>query len=268
MATLIAFDTATERMTVALRHRERLYSHDGEGGAKASATLLGAIFGLLDDTGIALADVDAIAFGRGPGAFTGLRTACSVAQGLAFGARKPVLPIDSLLAVAEDARAAGLAPRRVWALIDARMDQIYAAEYEHLDGRWSTRVDPFLTDCEALAERWLADPPGAIAGNAITVFAGRLATAGAALMPQATPSAIPMLRLAAQAWADGAAVDPALALPLYVRDHVAQTTAEREAARTKKDPSGVRPSLLEERDRSGDGAFLSSEARGAAQPQR
>jgi hypothetical protein len=77
-----------------------------------------------------------------------------------------------------------------------------------------------------------------------------------------------MLRLAAQAWADGAAVDPALALPLYVRDHVAQTTAEREAARTKKDPSGGRPSLSEGRDRSGDGAILSSEARGAAQPQR
>jgi len=256
MATLISFDTATERMTVALRHRERLYSHDGEGGAKASATLLGAIFGLLDGTGIALADVDAIAFGRGPGAFTGLRTACSVAQGLAFGARKPVLPIDSLLAVAEDARAAGLAPRRVWALIDARMDQIYAAEYEYVDSRWSTRVAPCLTDCEALAERWRTDPPEAIAGNAITVFAGRLATAGAALAAQATPSAIALLRLAEQAWTDGAAVDPALALPLYVRDHVAQTTAEREAARAQRDPSGVRPSLSEGGERSGEGAIL------------
>jgi tRNA threonylcarbamoyladenosine biosynthesis protein TsaB len=242
MTSLIAFDTATERMTVALRHGERVVAHDGEGGAKASATLLPAIFGLLGEAGIALADLDAIAFGRGPGAFTGLRTACSVAQGLAFGAGKRVLPIDSLLAVAEDARGAGLAPTRVWALIDARMDQIYGAEYERVDGRWSTRVAPFLTDCAALAALWRAGPPQAIAGNALVAFAGRLATAGAALAPTATPSALAMLRLAEQAWADGAALEPALALPLYVRDNVAQTTEEREHARSSREPSGLRPS--------------------------
>ena len=149
-----------------------------------------------------------------------------------------VLPIDSLLAVAEDARGAGLAPSRVWALIDARMDQIYAAEYEHVDGRWSTRVAPFLTDCDALADRWRASPPQAIAGNALTVFAGRLATGEAALAPTATPSALALLHLAERAWADGAALDPALALPLYVRDNVAQTTAERELARQKRIPAG------------------------------
>jgi len=267
MATLIAFDTATERMTVALRHGERTHSHDGEGGAKASATLIAAIFRLLGDAGIALADVDAIAFGRGPGAFTGLRTACSVAQGLAFGAGKLVLPIDSLLAVAEDARAAGLAPRRVWALIDARMDQIYGAEYEHVAGRWSSRLAPFLTDCDALAERWRADPPEAIAGNALAAFAGRLAAGGAALAPLATPSALALLRLAEQAWLDGAAVDPALALPLYVRDNVAQTTVEREAARSKKrGPDGVRPSLSE--GGVGEGAARSGVPGGSAAVQR
>jgi tRNA threonylcarbamoyladenosine biosynthesis protein TsaB len=262
MATLIAFDTATERMTVALSHGELVFARAGEGGAKASTTLLPAIFGLLGEAGIALADLDAIAFGRGPGAFTGLRTACSVAQGLAFGAGKRVLPIDSLGAVAEDARAAGLAPTRVWALIDARMAQIYAAEYEHVDGRWSTRVEPFLTDCDALALRWRSDPPAAIAGNALGVFGARLDTAHAVLAPLATPSALAMLRLAAQAWADGAAVDPALALPLYVRDHVASTTAERDAARLEKmGPSGAHPVLSEEGERSGEGAILSSAAR-------
>jgi tRNA threonylcarbamoyladenosine biosynthesis protein TsaB len=257
MATLIAFDTATERMTAALRRGERVVAHDGEGGAKASATLLPAIFDLLDEAGIVLADLDAIAFGRGPGAFTGLRTACSVAQGLAFGAGKPVLPIDSLLAVAEDARAGGLAPARVWSLIDARMEQIYAAEYEHVDGRWSTRTAPFLTDCEALAERWRSEPPHAIAGNALTAFAGRLATGEAALAPDATPSAVALLHLAEQAWADGAALDPALALPLYVRDNVAQTTAERELTRQKENPSGVRLSLSKGGGRSAEGAVLS-----------
>ena len=116
---------------------------------------------------IAVADLDAIAFGRGPGAFTGLRTACSVAQGLAFGAGKPVLPIDSLLAVAEDARGDGATRCASGRSIDARMDQIYAAEYEHDDGRWTTRVAPFLTDCDALAARWRDAPPPAIAGNAL-----------------------------------------------------------------------------------------------------
>lgn len=230
MATLIAFDTATERMTIALRRGERVVGYEGEGGARSSATLLPAILGLLREAGIAIADLDAIAFGRGPGAFTGLRTACSVAQGLAFGAGKRVLPIDSLLAVAEDARGDATS-LRVWALIDARMGQIYAAHYDYAARRWTTRVAPFLTDCEALASRWREEPPSAIAGNAIGVFGARLATGDATLFADATPSALALLRLAERAWAEGATVDPALALPLYVRDKVADTEAERAAVR-------------------------------------
>ena len=233
MATLIAFDTATERMTIALRRGERVLAHEGDGGARSSATLLPAILGLLREAGIAIADLDAIAFGRGPGAFTGLRTACSVAQGLAFGAGKRVLPIDSLLAVAEDARG-DATTLRVWALIDARMDQIYAAEYDHDGARWTTRVAPFLTDCETLAVRWQDEAPTAIAGNAIGVFGARLATGDATLFPAAAPTAQALLRLAETAWAEGAAVDAALALPLYVRDKVAQTEAERAALRGEK----------------------------------
>jgi len=233
MATLIAFDTATERMTIALRRGERVVAHGGEGGARASATLLPTIFRLLGEAGITVADLDAIAFGRGPGAFTGLRTACSVAQGLAFGAGKRVLPIDSLLAVAEDARG-DATTLRVWALIDARMDQIYAAEYTYDGGRWTVRTAPFLTDCDSLAARWQDEPPSAIAGNAIGAFGARLLTRDATLFSDAAPSALALLRLAESAWADGVAVDPALALPLYVRDNVAQTEAERAALRAAK----------------------------------
>ena len=128
--------------------------------------------------------------------------------------------------------------RRVWALIDARMEQIYAAEYEHVDGRWSTRTAPFLTDCEALA-RTLAQRAAASASPATRsrVFADRLATGERCARARlATPSALALLHLAEQAWADGAALDPALALPLYVRDNVAQTTAERAARAPKKGP--------------------------------
>src|SRR5689334_2060500 len=97
---LLAFDTATESTSIALAAQGRVWQHEGEGGARASAAFLPAVLALLDAAGVAVADLDAIAFGRGPGAFTGLRVACSVAQGLAFGAGKPVLPIDTLLAIA------------------------------------------------------------------------------------------------------------------------------------------------------------------------
>ena len=238
MTTLLAFDTATERMSVALNHRGRIVARSGDGGAKASATLLPAIFEVLAEAGIALADVDAIAFGRGPGAFTGLRTACSVAQGLAFGAGKTVLPIDSLLAVAEDARVEAGLHGRVWAVIDARMGQVYAAEYKHVEGRWSTRVAPCLSTCDALVERWRDDPPQAVAGNAIAMVGARLATGTAALAPAATSNALALLRLAERGWAEGDAVDPALALPVYVRDHVADTIVEREALRASRSAIG------------------------------
>jgi len=152
---LLAFDTASERMTIALSDGRRRWSRQAAGGAKASAALVPALLDLLGEAGLALCDLDAIAFGRGPGAFTGLRTACSVAQGLALGAARPVLPIDSLLAVAEDARA-GASPCRVWALVDARMDQIYAAEYAFAAGRWTTLVAPMPRGFAPLAllGRW------------------------------------------------------------------------------------------------------------------
>src|SRR5947199_3820448 len=148
MTTLLAFDTATERMSIALAADGVVWEHDGSGGAQASAALVPAILALLARAGLTLAQLDAIAFGRGPGAFTGLRTACSVAQGLAFGVGKPVLPIDSLLAVAEDARGDDARAQRVWAAIDARMNEIYAAQYAFAEGRWATLDAPLLTTAE------------------------------------------------------------------------------------------------------------------------
>ena len=101
---LLALDTATETMALALCTPAQLRGQQEAGGALSSARLLPAIQALLADAGLALADLDAIAYGRGPGAFTGLRTACAVAQGLGFGANRPLLAIDSLMIVAEDAR--------------------------------------------------------------------------------------------------------------------------------------------------------------------
>ena len=102
---LLAFDTATEAMAIAVQSSAGVHSFDGPGGAVASARLIPEIHALLSRAGLQLHQLQAIAFGAGPGAFTGLRTACAVAQGLAFGAALPVLAVDSLLIVAEAARA-------------------------------------------------------------------------------------------------------------------------------------------------------------------
>jgi tRNA threonylcarbamoyladenosine biosynthesis protein TsaB len=231
--TLLAFDTATELLSVGLARAGRVWLHEAAGGAAASKTLIPAIRRLLDDAGVALHELDAIVFGRGPGAFTGLRTACSVAQGLGFGAAKPVLPVDTLLAVAESARE-GDAPQRVWALLDARMNEIYAAHYAFDGVRWQALEAPMLTTPDVLNARWRAAAPECVAGNAIAAFGDRLVTGDARRVPQALPHAAALLALAPALLESGAAVDAALALPLYVREKVAQTTAERDAARAAK----------------------------------
>ena len=236
MNSLLAFDTATERMSIALLVRGELHVHEADGGAQASSTLIPAALSLLAQAGVALRDLDAIAFGRGPGAFTGLRTTCSVAQGLALGAGKPVLPIDTLQVVAEDARD-GDAPQRVWVATDARMDEIYAAHYGFGPAGWTTLAPPVLTSPEALAARWAGDPPDAVAGSALAAFGDRLPTGGARRAPDAAPRARALMSLAQAAWLRNEGVDPALALPLYVRDKVAQTTAERDAVRAAAEVS-------------------------------
>jgi tRNA threonylcarbamoyladenosine biosynthesis protein TsaB len=228
MHTLLAFDTATERISVALMARDRIWQHEGDGGAKASATFLPAVMALLADASVRVGDLDAIAFGRGPGAFTGLRTACAVAQGLAFGADKPVLPIDTLLAIAEDARR-GEEPVRVWSVMDARMSEIYAAQYGYEAGRWRVLDAPMLTDPDSLNQRWRSAPPAVVAGNALVGFGPGLQCGNARLVPDAAPRAVGMLSLARTLWSSGGAVAASEALPLYLRDKVAETTAERAA---------------------------------------
>jgi tRNA threonylcarbamoyladenosine biosynthesis protein TsaB len=234
--TLLAFDTSTERMSIALARGTSTWTQETAGGAQASAAIVPAILALLAEAGIALAELDAIAFGRGPGAFTGLRTACAVAQGLAFGAGKPVLPVDTLLAVAEDARG-GVAEWRVWAVLDARMNELYAAHYGYADGRWQVLEAPRLTTAQALNERWRAAPPEAVAGNGLVAAA--LETGGARRLAEARPAAAAIVTLARALARAGGAVDAAQALPLYLRDKVAQTTAERAAAKARLAAGGA-----------------------------
>ena len=235
---LLAFDTATDHMSIALQARGQVWTHEGPGGAQASAALIPAIWALMAEAQLGLQDLAAIAFGRGPGAFTGLRTACSVAQGLAFGAGLPVLPIDSLCAVAEDARK-GSELQEIWVAMDARMGEIYAACYAFDGVDWRTVEPPALMTPEALNARWERSPPRAVAGSALSVFAGQLNCGAAALSPLALPRARAMLPLAQRLWLSGGAVDASQALPVYVRDKVAQTTAERDQIRAAREPAPV-----------------------------
>lgn len=228
---LLAIDTSTDVLHLALCHGPAEWYRSGAAGAQASATLVPAVLAMLGEASLTLGDLDAIAFGRGPGAFTGLRTACAVAQGLALGASCPVLPIDTLMIVAESARGLG-AGTDVWAAQDARMGEVYAARYRlGPGGDWQTVEAAALHAPADLRQRLAADPAAALAGNAVRAFGDVLGEGPWATWPAAAPEGPALLRLARRAWQAGQAIDAALALPLYVRDKVAQTTAEREAAR-------------------------------------
>lgn len=233
MTVLLALDSSTETMALALSSPAGRFVFEAAGGPQASARMVPETMALLARAGLGLADVDAIAFGRGPGAFTGLRTACAVVQGLAFGAAKPVLAIDSLMLVAEDARqqaaAAGdLLSGTIWIAMDARIGEIYAAAYRFADGAWVTEQAPALYSPAALVAQWQS--PAAVAGSALSAFADQLGQPQRC-WPQTVSRAAALAKLAAQAWARGELLDAAEAMPVYVRDKVAQTTAERLSAR-------------------------------------
>jgi tRNA threonylcarbamoyladenosine biosynthesis protein TsaB len=238
---LLALDTATEAIALGLLVGRHAYTRNAPGGAAASATLLPQIHALLAEAGITLRELRGIAFGRGPGAFTGLRTACSVAQGLGFGLGVPLLPLDTLMLVAEAARArgTGIEPGLdVAVAMDARMDEAYAARYRWQPDRgcWAVLDEPALYTLPALAAAWRGLPQHRLAGNAAAAFGARLDVPptwprAEQRAEQQDDRAAALLRLAQQAAATQGGIDAAAALPLYLRDKVALTTQEREAAR-------------------------------------
>ena len=189
---LLAFDSSTDRLFVAAQNGDRVIAHSAAGGAQSSAQLIPTLQRVLHDASLTLDTLDAIVLGRGPGSFTGVRTACSVAQGLAFGARAGVgvrvLPIDTLLAVAEDARHRH-GCTRVVAVLDARMDEVYACVYRFDDDRWSS-----AGACLVCAPQDLDVPAGyTVVGNAQAIYGERLAPQVPHL--QALPEAQALLRL-------------------------------------------------------------------------
>jgi tRNA threonylcarbamoyladenosine biosynthesis protein TsaB len=227
---LLAFDTSTETMSVAVMGAAASpLDHTAAGGAQASTTLIPAIQQLLSTAGLRLPELDAIVFGCGPGSFTGLRTACSVAQGLAFGAGIPVLPIETLMAVAEEARRR-TGTERVVAVLDARMDEVYWAAYEYRAGLWQRHGEISLGRPESVTVGAGWD----VAGNALAAYPDRLPPGRSRI--DVLPTAAALLSLAPALIAAGRTGPAAAALPLYIRDKVAQTTEERAALRAAKSP--------------------------------
>lgn len=227
---VLALDTSTETLAVALQAGGRRWCHQGPGGAAASAQLLPQVRAMLAQAGLTVADLDAVAFGQGPGAFTGLRTACSVAQGLAFGAGLPLVPVDSLLIVAQDLlrRLGGVEPLDVGVVMDARMGEVYAARYLWTQGAWTVTTPAGLFSPQDLPLLWTTSCAH-LAGNGL-----HLCPWGAALSAcgdcggESADRAASLLDLALMALAAGRTVSPAEAAPVYLRDKVALTTAERQ----------------------------------------
>ncbi len=235
----------------------RVWLRHEQTGAVSSTRLLPAIRELFDEAGLTLADCDAIAFGSGPGSFTGLRTATGVAQGLAFGLNLPVVPIGTLLVCAESARLRDPSTTRVLAALDARMDEIYWADYawDHAQREWHTVQTASLDAPERLV---LPDGPFTLAGNAAAAFGERLpaATAARSVDGEALPHALPLAYAALRAFHAGRTVPADRAAPDYVRDKVAQTTAERMADKAAKSAKAVHAAVQSEQsaERSPDGA--------------
>ena len=229
---LLAFDTSTDQMSIAVQRgagdAAQLWQHTAPGGALTSARLIPEIRGLMAQAQLGFEALDAIVFGAGPGSFTGLRTACSVAQGLGFGAAVPVLPVDTLLAVAQDAWLQLGSPRclRVTALLDARMDEMYTASYIFDSEKVIYDKHYKLISPENLVWNGL----DVLAGNVFAAYGARLNVADAKRV-NALPTAAALLRLAPALLAQGAAVPAEQALPTYIRDKVAQTTQERADAK-------------------------------------
>jgi tRNA threonylcarbamoyladenosine biosynthesis protein TsaB len=226
---VLALDASTDVCAVALGDGAHWAERAEIAGQRHSELLLPMVRALLAEAHLNLAAVDGIAFGAGPGSFTGLRIACGIAQGLALGANLPVAGIATLEAMAETTRQRS-GRTRVIAALDARMQEVYVAAYEHDGSRWHVVVEPAVVmpgDAPL--------PPGggwAGVGNGFAAYPTlreRLEPALASCDENILPTAVAIGSLALPRFAAGEGVPAREAAPFYVRHRVALTTAERAA---------------------------------------
>jgi tRNA threonylcarbamoyladenosine biosynthesis protein TsaB len=227
---ILAIDTATDVCSVALLTREGVIERSERVGQKHSERALPMVDALLAEAGYRVTDLGAVAFGAGPGSFTGLRIACGLAQGLAWAAELPVVAVGNLRALAAAALAEDASAQRVLCAVDARMNESYVAIYER-EGAIESLIErepPQLVAPHELADMARANDCDLVAGDALVHHA----SAWPAQPPwrssrELNARAAWIARLGAADFRAGRSIAPALAAPLYVRDRVALTSAER-----------------------------------------
>jgi tRNA threonylcarbamoyladenosine biosynthesis protein TsaB len=219
---LLALDTSTEACSVALLLDAEIRLRCEITERSHAELVLPMVDDLLREAGLGLQELDALAFGRGPGAFTGLRIATGVVQGLALGANRPVVAVSSLAAVAEQVSVA--VGGTVLACNDARMGEVYWGVFRReTDGGMSCVGPEVVSPPEAVGAG--VPPARHAAGNALARYpalAARLASAGLRLYDGIRPRADAVARLGRLEFAAGRILAPEMALPTYIRDDVAQ----------------------------------------------
>jgi len=223
---ILAIDTATELCSVAVLCGERAIARTENVGQKHSDRVLPLVDALLAEAGRRMGEVDAFAFGAGPGSFTGLRIACGVVQGLAYACGRPVVAVGNLRALAANAFADRPRAPSALAAIDARMHEAYCGVYRNDDAVTEVRA-PALEAPAALPEIVRESGIALVAGDALTVFAEVWADLAVDRCPAARAGAAEIARLARIDFLRGRAVRAAEAMPVYVRDRVALTIDER-----------------------------------------
>lgn len=221
---VLAIDTSADALSLAVGDRSRVLERSVVTGQRQAELILGAIAALLAEARVRLTDIGGIAFGAGPGSFTGLRIACGVAQGLALARSIPVLGVSTLAALAETCGAP-----RVVACLDARMGEVYHAAFERVGADLRELEAPGLYRPREIPRPASGEWTGC--GSGFAVHHDELATClGPHLVevkPDLTASAAAIIRLAEPRFARGEGKDAADAAPLYVRDKVALKTSER-----------------------------------------
>jgi len=236
MIQLLAIETSTELCSVAVSHPPGVTQQQAFGARGHSGHVLPMIAQIFSDSGVQLKDCAAIAFGAGPGAFTGLRIACSVAQGLAYGASLPVIGVPTLAALAEAVHAARplQSGMRVANVLDARMGEVYWSVDEWDGGAWRSLHPPSLDAPDNAAQGIARFHPRWGGGNGFDLQHAGLRASVEEIAPVRWPEARYLLPLASQAWARGESTPPEMARPWYVRDHVALTSAQQNEARAER----------------------------------
>ena len=221
---LLALDTSTEACSVALLLDEVLRLRFELTERSHADLVLPMVDELLAEAGVALADLDGLAFGRGPGAFTGVRIAAGVVQGLALGAELPVAAISSLAAVAEQLPVA--ADETILVCNDARMGEVYWAVFQRKNATIIGLTPETVSEPDRVGEGMTKVRHAA--GNALSrhpALATRLRTEGLQLHDGIYPRADAVARLGALELAAGRGVPAEMALPVYIRDDVARPSA-------------------------------------------